>query len=345
MTDIFNNLSNDYINPDLAPCAGEADDATFEFLSGEQIGVVSGNRIISALGLSDIEQSIDGYIQQSKILQSGEITYITGMTKGLEEEVQYFPLDGSVRYLDASHAYALSINASINYYRNFRYYQDAFFATGNAATGVTIENAIDIALGAKSISVDCTYDASGLTFTGETAGYWFDVTAIDACLYLTDTSTWGKTLVEDTSSYIPPFKYPNGAMLGYALKITYPSSTSVYNKYVKINHVPDYLAYYTATEVSIFVDPSSWDASTYYIRDYDEVDVGASGTSCDPDAMTAADYLDQVERNNYWEKVGPLRIWISAEDPADSNTENLITGFYVYNPQSFSVQIDYITII
>jgi len=372
MTDIFNNLTNDYINPDLAPCAGEADESYFEFLHGEQVGIISGSNVISALGLSSIEQSIDGYVQQSKILQSGEITYIPGMTKGIEEQVQYFPWDGSVVYTGSNHMYYMSVNVSINYYSNFRYYQNGFIASADPTEETTIENAIDIALAALGVSVDSTYDSSGLTFTGETAGYWFDVTAVDVSLWDSTYPMYAEEIIaEDVSSKIPAFKYPNGGMLGYVLKVTYPTTAEDYEKYVKINHVPDYLTYYSPISVSEFRTQATYEASTYwdassggsevdvsvfltyatyetstcYDRDYDAVDVGASGTSCDPDAITAADYLDKVETNNLWEKVGPLRIWITAEDEDDSTEENLITGFYVYNPQTFSVQIDYMTII
>ena len=57
--------------------------------------------------------------------------------------------------------------------------------------------------------------------------------------------------------------------------------------------------------------------------------------------MSAGDYLAYIEENNKWEKVGLLRIWLSADDPENSSIENLITGFYVYNPHDFEVKIEY----
>jgi len=336
--DLFNNLSNDYIYPDLAPCPGDSDENTFEFLPGNQIGIISGSSIIAAMGLNDIAINVDGWVQQTKYLQSGEITFITGLTKGISNQVQYFPWDGSVAYTGSNHGLYMSVNVSINYYKNFRYYQNAFFATSDSAEEITIEDAIDTKLSELGISIGSTYDTSGLTFTGSQSGYWFDVTAIDVSIWEPDVSVWGESLVEDISSAVPAFKYPNTAMLGYALKITYPTSSTIADsdKYVKINHVPDYLTYY---EVSTG-DPNS------YVRYYRSVDVGMSGGSCAADdVMSAADYLDKVETNGLWEKVGPLRIWLTAPDPDDSAIENLITGFYVFNPQSFTVKLDYITIL
>lgn len=338
MTDLFNNISNDYINPDLAPCAGGSDDEyTFEFLPGEQAGIVSGSSIIASMGLGDISQEVDGWVQQTKYLQPGEVTFIQGMTKGISYRVQYFPFIDPVEYDGELDEYYMSLDISINYYKNFRYYQDSIFVTGDYDEGITIENALDIAFDAKGINVSSTYDPSGLTFTGSQAGYAFNITAIDVSLFLPDASIETASLVEDTSSAIPAFKYPNGAMLGYVLKVTYPTSSTVedYQKYIQINHVPDYLTYYEA---------STGDANCY-VKHTDAVDVGLSGTACTEDTLSAADYLDKVETNGWWEKVGVLRIWLTAEDPADSATENLITGFYVYNPQSFAVKIDYMTIL
>ena len=122
-------------------------------------------------------------------------------------------------------------------------------------------------------------------------------------------------------------------MLGYVLKITYPSTTQPENDFVMINHVPDYLEYF---------EPST---GSGYVRYYQAIDVGQSGTSCSSDTMSAADYLDYVQSNNKWEKVGPLRIWLNAVDPVESSVENLITGFYVFNPQITAVKIDYMTIL
>jgi len=37
--------------------------------------------------------------------------------------------------------------------------------------------------------------------------------------------------------------------------------------------------------------------------------------------------------------------WIIADDPENSSIENLITGFYVYNPHDFVVKLDYMVIL
>lgn len=338
-TDLFNNFlnpSNDYINPDLAPCAGDSDSNFFEFLPNQQVGITNGNSIISSLSLNDIAEEISGWVTQSKILQSGEITFIQGLTKGITTSSRYFPWYGSVSYTGDDHQYYLQLDISINYYKNFRYYQTAISVEGDYVNGITIENALDMKLDELGISVTSSYDPSGLTFTGTQAGYWFDVTAVEAILY-PDTSAYTESLIEDDDAYLPAYKYPNTAMLGYVLKVIYPTSSTIndYDKYVEVNHVPDYLTYYEA---------STGDTNCY-VKYTKAVDVGQSGVSCDPDTISAADYLDKVETNNLWEKVGPLKIWVSVEDPGTSNVENLITGFYVFNPQSFSVKIEYMVIL
>jgi hypothetical protein len=335
--DLFNNPSNDYVNPDLSPCAGKSDEYSFEFFSNQQVGVISGSSIIASMGLGDISQPVTGWVQQTKLLQSGEVAFIQGMTKGISKELQYFPFINPVENLTNSdlHQYYMSVDLSINYYKNFRYHQDSIHVTGDYDSGTTIENAFNMEFDTDGISVSATYDSSGLTFQSSLDGYAFNIYNVDVSLWLPDTSIVSAILPEDISSKIPAFKYPNGAMLGYVLKVTYPSTAENYQEYIEINHVPDNLVYY---------EPSTGD-SNCYVRYFKSIDVGLSGTSCEDDVMSAADYLDYVQSNDKWEKVGVLRMWLSAVDPIESSTENLITGFYVFNPQSFPVKIDYMTIL
>lgn len=334
-TDLFNPTSNNYINPDLAECAGSAsDDTTLEFLNGKKIGVVAGSDILASIDLGDISEVITAWSQQTKILEPGEVTFIQGLTKGISDRTQRFLFDGSTVYDGVGHDLYMSANLHINYYRNFKYYDVSIFATSNPALNTTIENALNIAFGAQNISVTATYDASGLTFVGSPAGYSFNITSIDVSAWPTDSSVaFGNPMIEDVSAGIPAFKYPNSAMVGYILKVTYPIDSVVSDRFIKINHVPDYLTYYVWADVS-----------SYYLKDYDAVDAGMSGASTS-DTLSAGDYLYYVDTNNLWEKVGPVKIWLSTSDPADSNIENLITGFYVFNPHTYAIKIDYMVVL
>jgi hypothetical protein len=337
MSDLFNNnQSNDYINPSLPQCPGESDSTIFEFLPNQEVGVISGSNIIMSMDLGDISQPVTGWVQQKKILQPGEVVFIQGLTKGISYESQRFPFDGSVAYEESgsNHAYYLGVDMSINYYKNFRYYQDAIHAEGNYTNGITIDNALNIEFDTKGISISATYDTSALIFSGSIAGYAFDIIVMDVSLFEVS-SDIKEILAEDVSSAIPAFKYPNGAMLGYILKITYPDTIEDYQKYIELNHAPDYLVYFEASTG----DPNA------YVRYYKAVDVGLSGVSCAGDTLSAAEYLDYVQSNNKWEKVGVLKIWLTAEDLENSSIENLITGFYLFNPQTVAVQIEYITVL
>jgi hypothetical protein len=337
MTNLFNsNTSNDYITPtNLAACPGTADTAYFEFLTGQNVGVTFGSDILQSMALGDISQEVTGWVQQTKILQPGEVVFVQGLTKGISTHSQRFLLDNSVAYTDEDFPYYLSVDLSINYYKSFKYYQNAVTAIADASNSIDIANALNLALDAKSIAVTALYDTSALSFIGNAAGYTFDITRIDVSLFQTYSDV-RQTLTEDTSSAVPAYKYPNGAMLGYVLKVTYSNSvTNDYEKYVLINHVLDTLTYYEA---------STGNANSY-VKYTKDVDVGLSGASCTSDTMSAAEYLDYVTTNDKWEKVGVLRMWLTAEDPTNSNTENLITGFYIYNSQNVAVQLDYLTIL
>lgn len=467
--DLFNNISNDYVYPDLPPCPGSSDSETFEVLPGEQVGIVSGSEIVAAMNLADISQPVTGWTQQTKVLQSGEVTFIAGLEKGLsyQEQVFLFDASGDIYNPSADQSYYLGVDLSLNYYNNFRHYDVNIHAEGNYANGITIANALDIAFADRGILITTNYDASGFTFVGSMVGYQIDITNVDASLFLYDNST-NEILTYDRTTSIPAFKYYNTAMLGYVLKVTYPSTTvEDCDKYVEINHVPDTLTYYEAVDVSqfvspaawetsifyaptgsnvdvsvfiwpaywepstfytvdgsvidvsvfispeiwepstfytagaqlvdvsvytvastwepstfyqdpsglipidvsvfkteaiwiteqhwigsgaaedvsVFISPAVWETSTYFIEQTKTVDVGLSGKNLySNDVMSAGEYLDYVQSNGKWEKVGILRVWLTAPDPTDSNIKNLIPGFYVFNPQTFSVKLDYMII-
>jgi len=85
------------------------------------------------------------------------------------------------------------------------------------------------------------------------------------------------------------------------------------------------------------------DSSTYYQKSIKNVEVGMNGCSTD-EAISAGDYLDWINTNNYWNKFGDMYVWTTAPDGC-SDCHNLIDGFYVYNPHTFSVKIEYMLFI
>jgi hypothetical protein len=350
MADLFNNnISNDYVNPNLPQCPGAPDAASFEFLPNQEVGVISGSNVLLSMSLGDLVQPVTGWTQETKLLQSGEVAYISGLTKAVSFKREVFPIDGSAAWSNINDPDYMTVDLSINYYRNFRYYEDiSIHAISDVNTGIDIASAINIALGAKGIGATVAYAAYNssiyaFTFTGSPAGYWYDITEIDVSrwnptvgLTTPDPSTGVRaSLTEDPSLAIPSAKYPNGGMLGYVLKVTYPTSvTADYLKYIELNHVPNSLVYF---------EPSTGDPNSYVRYDKD-VDVGLSGASTST-TLSAADYLDYVQSNNKWDKVGVLRMWLAAEDPDNSSVTNLITGFYLFNPQTFPVEISYMIIL
>jgi hypothetical protein len=81
------------------------------------------------------------------------------------------------------------------------------------------------------------------------------------------------------------------------------------------------------------------DSSLYYQKYVKKLDVGMNGCSTET-VMSAGDYLDHITSNDLWRKFGDLYAWTSAPDGC-SDCDNLIDGFYVYNPHAFNVKIEY----
>lgn len=337
--DYFNNSSNDYINPALPVCPGQSDgDASFEFIPKRSLGVVSGSEILAAIDFSDFSQSVTGWTKERKTIQPGEVVFIQGLTKGISYKTEVFPYpiasNASDAFYDISTGvaeYYMHADISLNYYKSFKFTTIDVSVAGDFVNGIDIANAFNIQFEALNVAITVDIDTSGFTFTSANLGYEYDITNFNLTL---DLST--RILTEDASQHIPAAKYPNTAMLGYVLKVTFPStSTDESYQYINLNHVPSTLTYYEAS------------VGVYFVEKTVSVDAGMSGGSCIADeVMSAGDYLNYVDVNGFWEKVGKLRVWLTAPDPeSNSSISNLITGFYLYNPQTFPIMVEYMTIL
>ena len=340
MPDYFNNSSNDYINPSLPVCPGipDGESGLFKFIPKRTLGVISGSNIMAQIDFTDFSQSVTAWTKERKTLQSGEVFFIQGLTKGLSYETFVFPVADSIDISSNDTGYYTHVDMSIGYYSSFKYTVSDISVNGDASLGIDIDNAINIAFGTLNISVDATSllspDVSGyFTFVGSTAGYDFEIPNISFRMY--DGSI--HSLTSDPSEYILPAKYPNTAMLGYTLKLIYPDAADVAaDRWIYTKHIPTSLTYY---EVSTGTGPSA--AYKQYIKN---VDAG-NNVSTD-EIMSSGDYLNYVDVNGYWDKVGQMKVWLTGEDPeTNSATTNLLTGFYVYNPHEFPVILEYMTMI
>jgi hypothetical protein len=325
-TDLFNNAfsnpSNDYIHPDLAPCPDAGDSYIFEFLGKKNIGIVNSSKTLVDMSFSDLQQPVNGWTQDKKIIQPQEVLFVGGSAKGLTAKRLVYPLP------DVSSAmgeFTMYIDMSVNYYKNFRYVLDDVSAMGDPNLNIGIADALNILFGSRSIGINASYDGSTLSFSGAVTGVDFDIPVLTILL---DEAT--SILTIDPSLCIPAAKYPNTAMLGYMMKTEFPGSADIEaNNWLYINHVPDNIAYYDTID------------GINYTKHYKRVDVGLSGASTDV-TMSAGDYLNYITENNTWEKLGSFRGWIAAPDAENSPVENLITGFYLYNPHDFPIMVDYL---
>jgi len=273
MPDLFNNPNNDYVYPALSPCAGTPDDAYLEFTE-TGIGIVSGSKILANINFSDLKIPVAAYSTETKILQEGEVIYITGLTKGLTARVQVFtmPISPSlVTTNEDSDPYFLNIDLSINYYKNFKYTYTNIDVSADYAESITIENALNTALGAAGINATATYDPSNFSFRGSLDGYDFNVSNVNLSIVNTSDNTSSPfafgandvsyNLAEDVSARVSYAKYPNSAMQGIAMKSVYAESTTYdpYDHWLYINHVSNLVTIYEPITLDNFIA----EASTY----------------------------------------------------------------------------------
>lgn len=276
--DVFNNPSNDYVNPGLSPCVNVPDGnkGEFKFTDGGA-GVIAGSDILQFMDLSGISIDVTEWSGKKQTLQSGEVIYIPGTDKGLLNKRQVFNIP---EFGETNQKYYFIIDLSIGYYNNFRYYNINLDASSNYSLNLDIDNALNIALSDNNIRTEATYNTDNFTFLGSQLGYEYDIsnvvlTIIDASMdstspfpaIIVDGERVPQTynLVEDVSLALPGSKYPNGAMLGYILKANYPTDECYRDYWLYMNHVK------SPFDVCLPVDliTNIEDISTYTVTTFD----------------------------------------------------------------------------
>jgi len=345
MADVFNNPTNNYVYPGLSPCVKAADDSYFEFVGKGEVNILTGSLLDVQLDLSSISIPINGWNQKSIIISSGEVIYIPGLTKGLCRRKQGFIIPDLNSNDENLESYFMQIDLSINYYDNFKYKSLTLEASSNYDQNIDIAIALNQEFNNKNIKISATYDLEKLTFTANQSGYDFNInnielTTIDASEHEDSPFIDSSTLIlkEDKNDNIPHVKYLNGALRGLFIKNTFPESdTNEEDWWLYINHTQNYITSYDyIQDISI----NNTDVSIYK-KVTKRLDVGKSTESTDT-VMSGGDYLEMITEENKWKKVSDIYAWTAAEDDSNCETSNLINGFYIFNPQNFSIKIDYI---
>lgn len=286
--DLFNNNSGGYVNPGLAPCAGDGDNNSLEFVEGG-IGIVSGSEVKTRVDFSDLSIPVDSWNQQTQTLGPGEVTFIQGLTKGATYRKQGFTLPNLISNNEDLNPYFFEIDLSINYYKSFSYTMDDIDASANYDLNIKITDSLDTSFSDKGIKVFSLYDPSTLSFEGQQEGYDFTITNVVLTLidasqnenspfdpYIVDGERVDQiyNLVEDASACVDALKYPNTAMQGIIMKVKYPSTSAEggslcsEDRWVYTNHAKTYVDVYTPIELTFNADVSSllvieYDSSTF----------------------------------------------------------------------------------
>lgn len=324
--DVFNNNTDNYIKTGLSPCVDSNPSNIFQLLPKEEIGVTAGSVILQSMNLSDIQAEITSWEQNKKVLAPGEVTYVAGLTKELDIRTQVFDIGYNI--LEPS-LYYTGLSISIDHISNFKSVTETIDASGVPDDGKSVINDINIKLSNKNINVTASIDVSTLTFKGTNAGYDYQINSVNVDNYEPSAGITSFVIaVEDVSSSIPYAKYINGAMLGIVLKSIYPDEESTYDKWLYINSVNNDFTYY------------DYDTSTYLTK---RIDVG-SGSASTATTISAGDYLNYITEHDMWKKVGYMLIQLNTFDADDSLVKNLVPGFYLFNPHTFSVEVNYMMV-
>jgi len=248
VTDVFNNPSNDYVNPNLSPCVNLADSNNFEFLQKKNVGIISGSEILQNMDLSNISIGVSEWVGRSQTLQSGEIIYIPGLTKGLINKIDYFDIPD---FGYDNQQFYFQIDLSVNYFSNFKKVYKNIDASANYSLNLDISDALNIEF-STNIGITSIYDPSSLNFVGNSVGFGFEISnvvlnIIDASM--DENSPFPAIVIDNervnqyynlelnTDISLPAMKYPNGAMLGYIMQANYPTTAGREDSWLYINNV------------------------------------------------------------------------------------------------------------
>lgn len=275
MADVFNNPSNDYIYPGLAPCPGVADDQYLRWTT-DGMSIIKGSEIISTISFDDIAIPVSSFSKEQRTLGPGEVTFVAGLSKGLCKRNQGFTMPSLVSTNESLNPLFLNVDLSLNYYQNFAFKQVNIEASSNYGENINIQDALNLALNSIHVKITANYDVSALTFQGTQDGYEYNISnvsleVIDASEnayspFPNEANANTYLLTEDLSLNISSAKYPNSAMQGIVLRGIYPGSpVCEWDKWIWVNHVTDYVTICEPIEIENYIT----DTSTSLVIEFD----------------------------------------------------------------------------
>lgn len=266
MTDVFNNPSNDYIYPGLAPCANVADDQYLVW-TDEGMAVIKGSQEVGSIIFNDLQIPVNSFNKQQVTLGIGEVTFVQGLDKGLCNRKQGFIIPPLTSTNQNQNELFMQIDLSINYYNNFSFTYANIEASANYDQNINIEDALNLVFDKVKIKVTSFYDPSSFTFMGTQEGYEFNISNVKLTLIDTSSNTSSVfpnganaetyDLGEDASLNINSSKYLNSAMQGIVLRGMFPYDECEEDKWFYVNHVTDYVTTYEPIDINSYVSDVS----------------------------------------------------------------------------------------
>lgn len=253
---LFGNTSNDYINPNLEACRGKSDNFNLEFVENG-IGIVNGSQTISKIDFADLSIPVDEWNQQKEIVESGEVVFLGGLTKGLIKRQQGFDWPNLTTTNENLNKFFMIIDLSISYYSSFKNISKDIDASASYTLNTGIDTALNLVFDNLGIGITTLYDSSALYFTGDQNGFQFEIsnvvlTIIDTSMNASSPFSYlggAQVYTLEESVDVEHSKYPNTAAQGFIIKINYPT---YYNsielcsadKWLYLNNISNYIDFY-----------------------------------------------------------------------------------------------------
>jgi len=300
--------------------------------------------VLSEYPLFDLNENLEASLPASK--------YPNGASKGYILTTS-FP---SIAATEDKWIYMNKVNSPISMYKNHNitintdivtYYDPSTIisekpiitnidVSGNISSATFNGNIIGDAIAINSIISDCSIVNSVITDSSIMSNSFGDNNTINGILskdrsLLNNSVIWDSSLsylnILDTSIY-------SSNIVDSSISNCTLYNTTLNNSYGSNNKI---------IEVDASTSLNGVDSSAYYTNDYVKIDVGMSGSGTSK-ILSAAEYLNYINSNNLWEKIGSLSAQISTLDLEGSIIKNLVGGFYVFNPHTWPVYVEYMLI-
>ncbi len=375
-TDLFgtyyNNPKKQYIYSNLT-CSNGMNESDNNFTISDNSGTISnGSNTLASIDLSDIKEYLTDWKNESRIIEPYQFLYFKGYSEGLSYQRNVYIKIPEYITENENFMNLSGLDFNMKYIKNGCSFMTRIKGSGTPDT--TFIEEIQNKLNKLEIPADISYEDGTIIITSTVLGYEFYISSdftsnsikfITTILPEDAEANKDKQIIylnEYCPAYVPSKKYKNGAFRGIILKPTYPEynaeSITQEQRALEIAHIQNRIEFDTPVRfnsdngcillykktIKDVVDSYNEIGELEKFNKWRNID---NQSNCMYEDNVSGEnitglygFINWVQKYNKWAKFGSLYAIVTPKDFVDSNYQNLIGSFIVYNPNPFPIKID-----